>query len=125
MRSLKPLTTFFGGSVLLAVAVAAGAILVDSEMRDPRGIAVCVVTGAILGMLIFGPIAAGEAFRSAFVRRHFEQFDRWSAFILALGLGHWIGVTLGENGIIWAFAFMFVGAGFRSYLSGLAKRPVA
>lgn len=96
MRSLKPFTTFVGGSLLLAVAVATGAAVVQPDMRNPRGIAICLIMGAILGMFIFGPIAAGDAFRSAFVRRHFEQFERWSAFIGALGLGHWIGVGLGE-----------------------------
>src|SRR4051794_39813709 len=117
MRSLKPYTTFLGGSLLLAVAVATGAALVQPDMRNPRGIAVCLVTGAILGMFIFGPIAAGAAFRSVFVRRHFQQFERWSAFVLALGLGHWIGIGLGDNGMIWAFAFVFLGACLRVYLS--------
>ena len=125
MRSLKPFTTVVGGSLLLALAVATGAAVVQPDMRNPRGATICLVTGAILGMFIFGPIAAGDAFRSAFVRRHFEQFERWSAFILALGLGHWIGVGLGDSGIIWAFAFVFLGACFRIYLSGLAKRPAA
>jgi hypothetical protein len=123
MRSLRPLTTFVAGSVLLAVAVATGAALVQPDMRNPRGVTICLVTGAILGMLIFGPIAAGDGLRSAFVRRHFHQFERWSVFILALGLGHWIGVGLGDHGITWAFAFVFLGACFRVYLSSLAKRP--
>jgi hypothetical protein len=125
MRSLKPFTTFLGGSVLLAVAVATGAAVVQPDMRNPRGVAICLVTGAMLGMLIFGPIAAGDTLRSAFVRRHFEQLERWSAFALALGLGHWIGMGLGDKGIICAVAFVFLGACFRVYLSGVAKRPAA
>jgi len=125
MRPLKPFTTLVGGSVLLAVAVATGAAVVRSDMRNPRGVAICLVTGAILGMLIFGPIAAGDALRPAFVRRHFNQLERWSAFALALGLGHWLGMGLGDNGIIWAFAFVFLGAGFRIYLSGVANRRAA
>lgn len=123
MRSLKPFTTFVGGPVLLALAVATVAAVVQPDMRNPRGIAICLVTGAILGMFIFGPLAAGDACRSAFVRRHFEQLDRWSAFLLALGLGHWIGVGLGDRGIIWAFALVFLGACARIYLSAGAKRP--
>jgi hypothetical protein len=57
MRSLKPLTTFVGGSVLLAVAVVTRAAVVQPDMRNPRGVAICLVTGAVLGMFIFGPIA--------------------------------------------------------------------
>jgi hypothetical protein len=125
MRSLKPLTIFVGGSVLLALAVATGAAVVQPDMRSPGGVAIWLITGAMLGMFIFGPIAAGDAFPSAFVRRHFAQFERWSAFVLALGLGHWIGTMLGNSGIFWAFAFVFLGACFRVYLSGLVKRPAA
>jgi len=125
MRPLKPFTTFVGGSALLAVAVATGAAVVRPDMRNPRGAAICLVTGAMLGMFIFGPVAAGDALRPAFVRRHFDQFERWSAFALAPGLGHWIGMGLGDNGIIWAFAFVFLGASFRIYLSGVANRRAA
>jgi hypothetical protein len=124
MRSLKPFTILVGGLVLLAAAVATGAAIVQPDMRNARGIAICLAIGAILGTFTFGPIAAGDAFRSSFVRRHFAQFERWSAFVLALGLGHWIGMMLRDNGMIWAFAFVFLGACFRVYLSGLAKRPV-
>jgi hypothetical protein len=122
MRTLKPITTFVGGSALLAVVVATGAAAVQPDVRNPRGVATWLVAGAILGAFIFGPAAAGNAFRSAFVRRHFEQFERWSAFVLALGLGHWIGRMLGDNGILWAFTFVFLGACFRVYLSVLATR---
>ena len=125
MRSLKPFTTFVGGSVLLAVTVGIGAALVQLDMRNPRGVAIWLVAGAIFGMFIFGPIAAGEAFRSAFVHRHFEQFERWSSLVMAMGLGHWIGTMLGDTGIIWAFALVSLGACFRVYLFGLAERPAA
>jgi hypothetical protein len=47
-------------------------------MRNPRGAVICVIIGGVLGMFIFGPIAAGETLRSAFVRRHFQQFERFA-----------------------------------------------
>lgn len=125
MRPLKPLATFAGGTVLMAIAVASAVVVADSDLRGPRGVTVGVVMGGIFGMLVFGSIAAGDGLRSTFVRRHFEQFDRYSALLMAAGLGHCLDTWLGANGIVIAYALVFFGACFRTYLHGAAKRPAA
>jgi len=55
-----------------------------------------------------------------FVRRHGERFDRWSSFLLAMGLGHLILRMTGYLGFIIAGIAVFLAAGFRVYLSALA-----
>ena len=125
MRSLKPLMILVGGSLLLSVAVALVAAAAQPPLRNARGVALGLAAGLAVGMFVFGPIAAADVFRPAFVRRHFEQLERWSAVGLAMGLGHLVGTILGDKGIILAFAFVFLGACFRVYLSGVAKRPAA
>ena len=125
MKSLKPLTIFAGGSALLAVAVALSVAIAQSDFRNTRGIAICLAGGMVLGMFIFGPIAAPDVFRPDFVRRHFAHFERWSALLMAMGLGHWIGLAAGDAGIVLAFGLVFLGACFRVYLSGFANRPAA
>jgi hypothetical protein len=125
MKSLKPITTLVGGTFLLSGAMATAVAIVQPDFRNPGGVTICLVAGMVLGIFVFGPVAAGDAFRSAFVRRHVEQFDRWSAVVLAMGLGHWAGMGLGDMGLIVAFAFVFLGACFRVYLSGLARRRAA
>ena len=125
MRRLKPLEIFIGGSVLLAIALPFAVAIGQPDARNAGAVIRLLVAGAIFGMFIFGFIAAGEGVRSSFVRRHFEQLERWSAFVMALGLGHWMGVMVGDTAIIWAFAFVILGACFRVYLDCLAKQPAA
>ena len=62
MRPLKPLTLLVGGPLLLAIAVAICAAVAQPGVRDARGVAIFLVVGLVLGMLMFGPIAAAEAF---------------------------------------------------------------
>jgi hypothetical protein len=57
-----------------------------------------------------------------FVRRHIEQFDRWSAALLFLGLGHWILLQFKDTGIVIAFALIFVAACFRAWMFDLGRR---
>jgi hypothetical protein len=106
----------------MAIGLALGASITDPDFRNPRGIVIPLVVGAGLGLLIFTPIAAGEAIQSNFVRRHFRQFDRWSAFFLALGLGHLLGLKFGDVGIAAAMIFIILSASFRVFLSNWAKQ---
>ena len=125
MKPLKPLTTVVLGPLLLGVAVAAGAAVFDASYRNPRAAAVCIIAGVVFGLLLFVPVAAPEVFRPRFVRRHFEHFDRWSALVGAMGLGHLVGLRLGNHGFIVAMLALGLCACFRIYLAGVAERRSA
>lgn len=125
MRSLKPIATLLFGPLLLAIAVAIGGAVADPQMRKPRGILIGLGVGMALGLLIFTPIAASEAFGGRFMRRHFHQLERWSAFLLTMGLGHLLFLQIGDWGTLVAFALMFVCVLVRVCLSQVAKRPAA
>jgi hypothetical protein len=122
MRPLKPIRILVAGSLLSGLAIAIGTAAAWPDARNARGITIAFVTGAIFGLLMFAPIAAGEALRSTFVRRHSAAFERWSAICIAMGLGHLIGSRLGTNGIFLAWGLVFVAACFRVYLSSVARR---
>jgi hypothetical protein len=121
MRSLKPITTLLFGPLLLAMAVSIAGAVADPGLRNPRGILIGLGIGMALGLLIFIPIAASDAFRWRFVRRHFQQFDDWSAFLLAMGLGHCVFLQMGDWSILAAFAAIFVGALVRQCLSQIHR----
>jgi hypothetical protein len=125
MRHLKPLTIVTLGPLLLGVAIAAGAAVFDASYRNARAAAVCIIAGVVFGLLLFVPIAAPEVFRPRFVRRHLEHFDRWSALVGALGLGHLLGLRLGEYGFIVAMLALGLCACSRIYLAGVPERRSA
>ncbi len=58
---------------------------------------------------------------SAFVRRHFQQFDHYSAAVLAFGLGHFVLWRFGDAGLLVAAGLVFVAACFRVYLAESAR----
>jgi hypothetical protein len=122
MKALRPITTLSLGPLLLAVAVAAVGAAVQPDLRTPRGMIICGVVGAAVGVLVFAPIAAGGTACPRFVRRHFEQFERWSSVLLSMGLGHLLFLRMGSAGGVVALALVFLSACLRVYLSELGKR---
>lgn len=122
VRPIKPLTTLIVGPVLTGAAMAIATAVVRPDLRNARAMLIALIAGTMFGLLMFGPIAAGEALRSTFVRRHLATFERWSAICIAMGLGHLIGSRLGTNGIFFAWGLVFVAACFRVYLSSVARR---
>jgi len=123
MRPLKPLTIMIVAPLLVAITVAVLFSYFHHNFHDPRLIAIAAITGYSIGLLLVAPIVASEFARASFVRRHFTQFDRWSSIIGALGLGHLIGISIGNWGMLIAFVAVFLTVLFRVFLSGLATHP--
>jgi hypothetical protein len=124
MRPLKPFTTFAAGSLVLAAVFGAVTLIAHPDRSTLRDLGVASAIGLLLGAPLFGAIAAGMVCPSQRVRRHFEQMERWSSILMAMGLGHWFSLQLGEYGTFVALALVFIGACFRIFLHGVAKRLV-
>jgi hypothetical protein len=57
-----------------------------------------------------------------FLRRHFQSLDRWSAMLLAMGLGYVVLSQLGDGKMLAAMLLITVGAFFRALLFDAAER---
>jgi hypothetical protein len=118
---MKPFTIMSLGPLLLGLTLGA-VVLVDPMMRNVRGVLIGVVCGTTLGLFMFAPFAAGEVLRPRFVGRHLAQLDRWSAMLLAMGLGHCVFSRVGDYGLLIAFAVIVAAALFRVYLGVYAQQ---
>lgn len=126
MRKLRPIEIFIAGSVLLAIALPLAVVAVQADARNAGAFIRLLVAGAVIGMFIFGFIAAGLGAPPAIVRRNCKALGRMSDFAFTLGLGHWMGTMLGQQyGLVWAFACVIVGGCFLNYFDGVVKRPAA
>ena len=107
MKAIRPITIVTVGPVLLAVAFAAGTLLVLPSSRHLLDAAWAFVFGAVGGLAFFGPIAALAATKA----RHPDWWVRYSfriawytSLAMALSLGYLAACTRHGAFDSWALA---------------------
>ncbi len=117
MKFLRPVAILVLGALMTGIVCAAVGATVYPDMRSLQLASIGLLIGTVAGLILFAPLAAGEATRPGFIVRHAGRLDRWSAFLLAMGLGYWLFDSMGEFGGVAALTIIFICAGVRVYLA--------
>lgn len=95
-------------------------LVVEHDARNLRGVAISFPIGALLGLLLFAPIAFAVKYRMvirAWLDRNGSRVQPWVAYIMALALGYWFASM--RHHTFDALAFIAMGVVFLCALFGV------